>query len=508
MVRNRQSTGCCGRTKTFIYSCCAKLGVALSVAVVLLIVQNYTLITTISLPQPAATFSNEFAAQERKSVLPLLRLLILKYCGKEDNKDASPELQSLSGLEQKCLKYSGGSGTPSSLCSHSDSLPQQMLQGEFNSSSASQMKRELATFVSKCSDYCAPFLRSSAILSEHIREAAGPRSGIILKGPYPAEVKDYIYAVSLRSEWPIRDRLVWLSSSEVDRKYGNVTSDIPLVRGLTCIVEEKPTHGPLAHFASAVLPYFDSKLPCQTYVFTKTPGSVVASRSTFYGLLTTLALNRHSKMVFLNELHGNRLTCFEHIARHDPSSNFFDSPEDALRFKKAAWDHLGFTVGPPRKVCLSFRSNGRNPLNFHDLFKLLEGKFGTVDILQFHSWMPIKTQAQTFYSCWLLVSPHGSHNMNLLFSQPASYFLEIDPPKFHFQMFEKLANKGGIHYLRTEGVAAERGMGRPWQHLSTAECTKSKECRSYARESPYRVNLTDITILLGNLSNNTRPTAT
>eukprot|EP01138_Halocafeteria_seosinensis_P011057 gb/GECG01011293.1/.p1 GENE.gb/GECG01011293.1/~~gb/GECG01011293.1/.p1 ORF type:complete len:513 (+),score=33.44 gb/GECG01011293.1/:1-1539(+) len=452
--------------------------------------------TTLSIELPSFPGKHELPTskngtenlERRSQALRLFRALIRTYCNQVVTRH---EMSSLSPFEQTCVNETEKrpNGVSEWLCSRSASLPQQLAEeGNWNGQLHSQWRE----FVNRCSVHCAPYLRANKFLSTLILKEKGSGS-VTLRGGFRTVIHDYAV---VHSQEMILDRIVpWRSPPDVSITHpDNVDAMKPLVRGLSCIVSERPTHGPLAHFVGQIFPYFEADFPCQTYVFPKTPAPLVKNEDTFYGLVSKLTLDQTSNMLFPKDLYWRKNgVAFEHIAvLFNRISTMIRSSTSAMRFKRKAWHYLGFSQGGPRKTCLFKRSNGRNPENFNHLLELLENVFGKVDILHFNSKVPMKVQARGFYSCWLLVSPHGSHNINILFSQPGSYFLELSPPKYRSSMYQDFANRSGVHYLRTCGSPAGNGAMKDWQDFSVSECMNNKLCRQSARETSYNVNLTEV----------------
>lgn len=415
----------------------------------------------------------------------LFGLLIRKRCNENDELEG---ISKLSTFEQACINDTKLYDSSEAICSYDRSLPAK-LAGHGNTTE--RLRSDLRMFISRCSTRCAPYIRSISLLSQLVRES-NARSRISFSDNFTVVIHD---EAVLHSRETVIDRLlsrrsppaVYITHSGKDKPRKR------LVRGLSCMVDEKPTHGPLAHFVAQVLPYFDADFPCQNYVFTKTPGSSVKNESTFYGLLSKLTIEKRSN-IFPEDLYWRADGIgFEHLLFVENSvSNMAHNSANVHRLKEKAWKHLGLPDVASQKTCLFKRSNGRNPGNFDQLRGLLEGIFGDVDILQFNSTVPMETQVRGFYSCWLLVSPHGSHNVNLLFSRPGSYFVELSPPMYKSGMYLDLAEKAGVRFLRTRAYPVDSGDLKRWEHLSTSECMQTELCRRKARSTPYKANLSDL----------------
>lgn len=263
------------------------------------------------------------------------------------------------------------------------------------------------------------------------------------------------------------------------------------IAGTSCIVDEGHPHtsGSLGHFARRMLPWFsievfDGAPQCDAFFFTRTPKQPLSAWFNFVQQLVT------GDRVLLYPSDLGTLTILDAM-KLNYKSGWFRNPAEAQLFQRMAWGRLGLSM-PATGTCYFIRRNGRNPENLEEVLTLLKS-FGPVTILSFDNNTSVKEQASGFFRCSVLLSPHGSHNANVMFMQPGSTFIELNPHKFYHGVYNKLAKLVGVAVFPTRrNIAVHTSRLATWAQLDDLQCQGVALCRIRARNGKYMVNITDI----------------
>lgn len=264
------------------------------------------------------------------------------------------------------------------------------------------------------------------------------------------------------------------------------------VPGITCVVDEGHPHtsGSIGHFSRRLLPWysveqFENEPICHRFFFTRTPKVPLSPWFVYMQDLVTDG----RPLAYPEDLH-DKLTVFEEL-RLNYKTKWFKNPAEALAFKLKAWGRFGL-LHAANRTCLYTRSNGRNPVNMAEVLSELQSTFGTVHHLSFDNGTAVRDQVSGFYSCKLMVSPHGSHNANVLFMQPGSAFLEMNPYKFFHGTYSQLGRVGGVKSVPCRNnIPVNRTKLLPWAQLNDVQCQGIKMCRIRSRHGKYIVNMSD-----------------
>jgi hypothetical protein len=180
------------------------------------------------------------------------------------------------------------------------------------------------------------------------------------------------------------------------------------------------------------------------------------------------------------------------------TQTFFRNFHEASAFRLKAFEYYNMSsLPPPSHTCLYKRSNGRNPKNLDEVESYLRA-FPEFRLLSFDFKTPVQNQLLGFSTCKLLVSPHGSHNVNIMFMQPGSGFLEMNPFKFFHHTWQELAETSGLIYLPSRNNEPfDQNFKKLWPNLRDYECQAIKACRIATRSSLFLTNMTDLKKRIG-----------
>lgn len=268
-----------------------------------------------------------------------------------------------------------------------------------------------------------------------------------------------------------------------------------LVSSRTCVVDEGHPHssGSLGHFARRLLPWysiesFENAPLCERFFLTRTPRVPLSPWFSFILKLVT----EDRIVLYADDLH--EYTTFDTL-KINYRVDWFKNPAEALSFKMKAWGHLGLSH-VANSTCLYLRSNGRNAVNHEEVLNFMKSNFVTT-VISFTNITSVFAQASAFYDCKLLVSPHGSHNANVLFMQPGSLFVELNPYKFYHKTYNKLGTLGGVTSIPSRrNVPVNARLLEPWQSLTDVQCHGIKACRTRARHGQFIANVSHLEIII------------
>ncbi|KAL1512334.1 hypothetical protein AB1Y20_005596 [Prymnesium parvum] len=212
--------------------------------------------------------------------------------------------------------------------------------------------------------------------------------------------------------------------------------------------------------------------------------------------------------------------CFAHVATASREDTYFTRADDAAELRRRAYA-LAAVRRARRcggvRACYFQRAAGgransgsweggpRTVANWREVVQamgqLLRGA-GRVEMARVNSSMTLAQQVEVFSSCDILCSVHGSQNANVMFMREGAAFMEINPYKFFYSSYERLAQVAGLLYLpsrdnriHTEGMDAKglalaRHFERTYGGRTDDWCQQDGKCRKLARNFPTYVNLT------------------
>lgn len=298
--------------------------------------------------------------------------------------------------------------------------------------------------------------------------------------------------VSAYSDYrPLGEPIVYQSPSL------NLCAATSRILGVTCIVDEGHNHstGSLGHFSRRMLPWLSLELfdhaPCDQFFFTRTPKVPLSPWFTF---VMQLVVDGRQKL-YPEDI--DAITAFDEV-KINYKREWFRNQVEARYFQQKAWSWLGLH-GAPSKYCLYVRQNGRNPENMDSVYRLMVHMYNHVTVLSFNQSFSVYQQAKGFYECKLLVSPHGSHNANIMFMQPGTGFMEMNAYMFYHHTYHSLANLAGLQYLPSRrNIPHNRVVYQQYSSLSDLQCQGITMCRLMSRRGKFFANLTDISNTLYN----------
>lgn len=142
--------------------------------------------------------------------------------------------------------------------------------------------------------------------------------------------------------------------------------------------------------------------------------------------------------LWADEINFNGGTCFEEAFASTLTARIATNTNDATALRYRAYDHMGFGLQecPPAKTVILHRSGEKRKraiLNEDELEQVLI-KLGLVEIERktishVNSSME---QSLLFHESGLVISPHGSELVNVLFSQPKAALVEVIPAIFNY----------------------------------------------------------------------------
>jgi len=149
-------------------------------------------------------------------------------------------------------------------------------------------------------------------------------------------------------------------------------------------------------------------------------------------------LESYTERIWSTDLNEGGGKCFQAGFSSTITGRIATHSQDGSLFRMRAYDHFGFQVQdcPPPKTLLLHRSGStrqRKILNEDELEQTLR-KLGIQDIerVTVSDQTNSLSQALLFHSAGLVISPHGSELLNMVFSHPNTAFIEVVPTILNF----------------------------------------------------------------------------
>ncbi|KAF5825983.1 hypothetical protein DUNSADRAFT_5582 [Dunaliella salina] len=260
----------------------------------------------------------------------------------------------------------------------------------------------------------------------------------------------------------------------------------------TCIVDEghRHTSGTIGHFSRRILPWYSIETFqgdfCDRFFLTRTPREPL---SQWFSFMITAALGVGRDIKYTGDVKEH--TLFEKV-KINFRTYWFRNSFEATHFQAKAFSLLH----PSQRrggICLFTRRNGRNPLNMANVREALHDLFGSLIDVSVDQQTPVADQVFSFSQCDLLVSPHGSHNTNVMFMRAGSAFMELNPFMFYHNTYHQLATLMNVTYLNSRNNFPQNVTRlREWQNFTDVQCQRVKKCRMSARSTRYYVNIRDM----------------
>ena len=211
--------------------------------------------------------------------------------------------------------------------------------------------------------------------------------------------------------------------------------------------------------------------------------------------------------------------CYETVVTSALDNIYFLRPQDADMLRTGAYAVAGVPQSRPAcapiVACYFQRSEGkpsgrweggaRLVVNKQALLQMMVEEMtrasphrgGTVREVNINSTHNFAEQVALFATCDIMASVHGSQNANLMFMRPGAAMMEINPHKFYYSSYERLANVTRVLYLssRRNSIAVHTREAarflREYANTTDVACQEISRCRSLSRNFPTFVNETD-----------------
>jgi len=179
------------------------------------------------------------------------------------------------------------------------------------------------------------------------------------------------------------------------------------------------------------------------------------------------AFPHRPETTWMNEQDRDGGMCFKEAYSSTLTARFATNQQDGSLLRSRAFDYFGFDMQecPPAKTIILHRSGEkrrREITNEEELIKSLK-KLGVVDIERAtisHLNSSLE-QAYLFNQAGLLISPHGSELVNIIFSQPKAALIEVTPTIFNFDFAQMGIDLGNPLWFSIGGTPSDMSAPPP-----------------------------------------------
>jgi hypothetical protein len=167
-----------------------------------------------------------------------------------------------------------------------------------------------------------------------------------------------------------------------------------------------------------------------------------------------------------------RPLCFSHLTMTPTYAELGESPYDLAPFRAASYRHFGFPRirrCPPRRAVLITRED-RAMLNRDDVIAMVKAKFNVdLEVTTVTGKHTSRQQAELFASSGLILAPHSSQLINVMFSHPGQVIIEVAPELYNMD-FSQYARTVGVYFVYALGGTVPNSKTFPWPEQ--VECLK------------------------------------
>eukprot|EP01018_Ginkgo_biloba_P021788 Gb_03294 [translate_table: standard] len=209
--------------------------------------------------------------------------------------------------------------------------------------------------------------------------------------------------------------------------------------------------------------------------------------------------------------------CFEDVILFAGLTNAAYVPNEAahdwLRQKVLA--HCKIPIMNARRplsdvVVLHRPNSSRNIINFEEMQAMLEREFHVAVKIAEPGPREFCQQIRLVAEADVLLTPHGSQNVAILFSRPGAVILEVFPLLYYIDWLGNLLHAGKMYHYELYGTWTTDRLGMPFQMRLYAllvgwkRCFFVRQCMNYGKSQKIYVDLDQLEGILHSLTSSCR----